>query len=40
VGSQGEPYRVGLAFADGLAEQVIPFMLELLGPVQIRQREE
>jgi hypothetical protein len=25
---------------DGLAEQVIPFMLELLGPAQIRHREE
>jgi hypothetical protein len=37
--SQGEPYRVGLAFTDGLAEQVIPFMLALLGPVQIRQGE-
>lgn len=35
--SQAPPYRVGLAFADALAEQVIPFMLALLGPVEIRQ---
>jgi hypothetical protein len=34
--SQGEPYRVGLAFDDGLAEQVIPVMLKILEASQNR----
>jgi PilZ domain len=34
--SQASPYRVGLAFSDALAEQVIVFIHDLLGPVQLR----
>jgi hypothetical protein len=33
--SHAEPFHVGLAFSDDLAEQVIDFMQDLLGPVQI-----
>jgi hypothetical protein len=33
--SAAEPYRVGLSFSDAVAEQVIPFMQDLLGDVAI-----
>jgi hypothetical protein len=29
------PCRVGIQFSDALAEQVIPFMRKLLGPVPV-----
>jgi len=33
--SRTPPYRVGLAFSDALAEQAVPFMHALLGPVRL-----
>ncbi len=33
--SHAEPFHLGLAFSDDLAEQVIAFMQDLLGPVPI-----
>lgn len=33
--SRTPPYRIGLAFSDALAEQTVPFMHALLGPVRL-----